>query len=55
MGPLIDGVPLAGIVPPRRGRGMIGAPFFRRAIWRAFVMAAADVHYAAVLTGVVFA
>ena len=28
---------------------------FRRAIWHTFVMAAAAVHYAAVLTGVVFA
>ena len=40
----------------------IGVPFyaweklpFRRAIWHGFVMAAAGVHYAAVLTGVVFA
>jgi hemolysin III len=28
---------------------------FRRAIWHGFVMVAAGVHYAAVLTGVVFA
>jgi hemolysin III len=27
---------------------------FRRAIWHGFVLAAAGVHYAAVLTGVVF-
>jgi hemolysin III len=40
----------------------LGVPFyvweklpFRRAIWHAFVIAAAGVHYAAVLTGVVFA
>jgi hemolysin III len=40
----------------------LGVPFyiwerlpFRRAIWHCFVLAAAAAHYAAVLTGVVFA
>lgn len=62
--PLIAGVPLAGIVLLVIGGLLytIGVPFyawkqlpFRRAIWHGFVMAAAGVHYAAVLTGVVFA
>jgi len=64
MGPLIEGVPLAGIILLGIGGVLytIGVPFyvseklpFRRAIWHTFVMAAAAVHYAAVLTGVVFA
>jgi hemolysin III len=64
MGPLIEGVPLAGIVLLAVGGAIytIGVAFyvwenlpFRRAIWHGFVMAAAGVHYAAVLTGVVFA
>lgn len=62
--PLIEGVPLAGIVLLVIGGLLytIGVPFyawkqlpFRRAIWHGFVMAAAGVHYAAVLTGVVLA
>ncbi|HRE44861.1 MAG TPA: hemolysin III family protein [Terricaulis sp.] len=63
-GPLISEVPLAGVILLLIG-GVIytlGVPFyvwerlpFRRAIWHGFVMAAAAVHYAAVLTGVVFA
>jgi len=62
--PLIDGVPLAGIILLAIGGVLytVGVPFyawqrlpFRRAIWHGFVMAAAAVHYAAVLTGVVFA
>ncbi|HYD86513.1 MAG TPA: hemolysin III family protein [Vitreimonas sp.] len=64
MGPLVEGVPLAGIILLAIGGllYMAGVPFyiaeklpFRRAIWHGFVMAAAAVHYAAVLTGVVFA
>ncbi|UPT64011.1 MAG: hemolysin III family protein [Hyphomonadaceae bacterium JAD_PAG50586_4] len=64
MGPMIEGVPLAGIILLAIGGLLytIGIPFyvaenlpFRRAIWHGFVMAAAGVHYAAVLTGVVFA
>jgi hemolysin III len=57
-------VPPAGIVLLAIG-GLIytiGVPFytsqrlpFRRAIWHSFVLVAAGVHYAAVLTGVVFA
>jgi hemolysin III len=64
LGPMIAGVPLAGIILLAVG-GLIytiGVPFyvweklpFRRAIWHGFVIAAAGVHYAAVLTGVVFA
>ena len=64
MGPLVEGVPLAGVILLAIG-GLLytaGVPFyvwerlpFRRAIWHGFVMAAAGVHYAAVLTGVVFA
>lgn len=64
MGPLVEGVPLAGVILLAMG-GLLytaGVPFyvwerlpFRRAIWHGFVMAAAGVHYAAVLTGVVFA
>jgi hemolysin III len=63
-GPLIEDVPLAGVILLFIG-GVIytaGIAFyvweklpFRRAIWHGFVMAAAAVHYAAVLTGVVFA
>ena len=63
-GPLVQTVPLAGVILLSVG-GLLyvaGIPFyvweklpFRRAIWHSFVMAAAAVHYAAVLTGVVFA
>jgi hemolysin III len=64
LGPMIDGVPLAGLILLAVGGALytIGVPFyvwerlpFRRAIWHGFVIAAAGVHYAAVLTGVVFA
>lgn len=64
LGPLVHGVPLAGLILLAIGGALytIGVPFyvweklpFRRAIWHGFVMAAAGVHYAAVLTGVVFA
>lgn len=63
-GPLVEGVPLAGVVLLAVGGALyaLGVPFyvwerlpFRRAIWHGFVMAAAAVHYAAVLAGVVFA
>lgn len=64
MGPLTEGVSLAGVILLAIG-GLIytvGVPFyiaerlpFRRAVWHSFVMVAAGVHYAAVLTGVVFA
>jgi hemolysin III len=63
-GPLISAVPLAALILLLIGGVIytIGVPFyaweklpFRRAIWHGFVMAAAAVHYAAVLTGVVFA
>ena len=62
--PMLEGVPLAGLILLAIGGLLysIGIPFyvweklpFRRAIWHSFVMAAAGVHYAAVLTGVVFA
>lgn len=64
LGPMLEGVPLAGLILLAIGGALytIGIPFyvwerlpFRRAIWHGFVMAAAAVHYAAVLTGVVFA
>jgi hemolysin III len=64
LGPMLDGVPLAGLILLAVGGVLytIGVPFyvweklpFRRAIWHGFVIAAAGVHYAAVLTGVVFA
>jgi hemolysin III len=64
LGPMLEGVPLVGLVLLAIGGALytIGIPFyvwerlpFRRAIWHGFVMAAAGVHYAAVLTGVVFA
>ncbi|MBL8537502.1 MAG: hemolysin III family protein [Hyphomonadaceae bacterium] len=64
LGPMLNGVPLAGLILLAVGGALytIGIPFyvwerlpFRRAIWHGFVMAAAAVHYAAVLTGVVFA
>lgn len=64
MGPMIEDVPLAGIILLAIGGVLytVGIPFyvweklpFRRAIWHGFVVAAAGVHYAAVLTGVVFA
>lgn len=63
-GPLVEDVPLAGVILLAIGGALyaIGVPFyvweklpFRRAIWHGFVLAAAGVHYAAVLTGVVFA
>jgi len=63
-GPLIEEVPLASIILLAIGGLLytIGVPFyasqrlpFRRAIWHGFVLVAAGVHYAAVLTGVVFA
>jgi hemolysin III len=63
-GPLMQTVPLAGVILLSIG-GLLyvaGVPFyvweklpFRRALLHAFVIAAAGVHYAAVLTGVVFA
>ncbi len=63
-GPLVQTVPLAGVILLSIG-GLLyvaGVPFYvweklpyRRAIWHSFVMVAAGVHYAAVLTGVVFA
>ena len=62
--PMLAGVPLAGLILLAIGGLLytIGVPFyvwerlpFRRAIWHGFVIAAAAVHYAAVLTGVVFA
>ena len=62
-GPLVQGVSLAALILLAIG-GLIytiGVPFyvlerlpFRRAIWHGFVFVAAGVHYAAVLTGVVF-
>lgn len=64
LGPMLEGVPLAGLILLAIGGALytIGIPFyiwerlpFRRAIWHGFVIAAAGVHYAAVLTGVVFA
>jgi len=64
LGPLLEGVPLAGLILLAIGGALytLGVPFyvwenlpFRRAIWHGFVIAAAGVHYAAVLTGVVFA
>jgi hemolysin III len=64
MGPLVENVPLPGVILLATGGAIytIGISFyvweklpFRRAIWHGFVMAAAAVHYAAVLTGVVFA
>ncbi|MGE0595994.1 MAG: hemolysin III family protein [Hyphomonadaceae bacterium] len=64
MDPLTAGVPLAGVILLAVGGALytIGVPFyvwqrlpFRRAIWHGFVFVAAGVHYAAVLTGVVFA
>ncbi|MBL8544693.1 MAG: hemolysin III family protein [Hyphomonadaceae bacterium] len=64
MGPLLQTVPLVGLILLAVGGLLytIGVPFyvweslpFRRAIWHGFVIAAAGAHYAAVLTGVVFA
>ncbi|MBL8531537.1 MAG: hemolysin III family protein [Hyphomonadaceae bacterium] len=64
LGPMLEGVPLAGLILLAIGGVLytIGIPFytwerlpFRRAIWHGFVICAAAVHYAAVLTGVVFA
>jgi hemolysin III len=62
--PMIETVPLAGLILLAVGGALytLGVAFyvrerlpFRRAIWHGFVLAAAGVHYAAVLTGVVFA
>lgn len=62
--PLLQGVPLVGLILLAIGGALytIGVPFyawerlpFRRAIWHGFVIAAAGVHYAAIVTGVVFA
>ncbi len=64
IGPLIAGVPLPGVILLAIGGALytLGVPFyvweqlpFRRAIWHGFVLAAAAVQYAAILTGVVFA
>lgn len=64
LGPMLEDVPLAGLILLAIGGLLytVGIPFyvweklpFRRAIWHGFVMAAAGVHCAAVLTGVVFA
>lgn len=62
--PLLEGVPTASVILLGIG-GVIytlGVAVyvweklpFRRAVWHGFVMVAAGVHYAAVLTGVVFA
>lgn len=63
-GPLVRTVSLAAVVLLAVGGAIytIGVPFyiweklpFRRAIWHGFVMVAAGVQYAAILTGVVFA
>ncbi|MDX2277767.1 MAG: hemolysin III family protein [Hyphomonadaceae bacterium] len=63
MGPLVSGVPLAAVILLVVGGALytIGVHFyawqtlpFRRAIWHGFVLVAAGVHYAAVMTGVVF-
>lgn len=63
MGPMIEAVPLAAIILLAVGGALYtaGVPFytwhslpFRRAIWHGFVLVAAGVHYAAVMTGVVF-
>ncbi|MEJ0058776.1 MAG: hemolysin III family protein [Terricaulis sp.] len=64
IGPLSDTVSLAGRILLAVGGSIytLGVAIyvwerlpFRRAIWHCFVLAAAGVHYAAVLTGVVFA
>lgn len=64
IGPMLEGVPIPGLILLAIGGLLytIGIAFyvwrtlpFRRAIWHGFVIAAAGVHYAAVLTGVVFA
>jgi hemolysin III len=61
---LVSDVPLPGVILLLIGGALytLGVPFyiwerlpFRRAIWHCFVLVAAGVHYAAVLTGVVFA
>lgn len=63
-GPLSDTVSLAGVILLAVGGAIYtaGVPIyawermpFRRAIWHGFVLAAAGVHYAAVMTSVVFA
>ena len=61
--PLLQTVSLAAVILIAVGGLLytIGVPFYtsnlpyRRAIWHGFVMVAAGAHYAAVLTGVVFA
>ena len=62
--PLFESVPLAGVILLAIGGGIytLGVVIyvwerlpFRRAIWHGFVLSAAGVHYAAVMTGVVFA
>jgi len=62
--PLLMDVPMPGVILLVVGGALytLGVPFyiwerlpFRRAIWHGFVLVAAAVHYAAVLTGVVFA
>lgn len=63
-GPLVRTVSLAAVILLAVGGAIytLGVPFYaweklpyRRAIWHSFVMVAAGVQYAAVLTGVVFA
>ena len=62
--PLIETVPLAGVILLGVGGAIytLGVTIyvwerlpFRRAIWHGFVLTAAGVHYAAIVTGVVFA
>ena len=62
--PLVRDVPLPGVILLAVGGALytLGVPFyvwerlpFRRAIWHGFVLVAAGVQYAAVLTGVIFA
>ena len=62
--PMIDTVPRAGLILLAIGGAIytLGVVIyvwekipFRRAIWHGFVLAAAGVHYAAIVTGVVFA
>ncbi|HWA00076.1 MAG TPA: hemolysin III family protein [Caulobacterales bacterium] len=62
--PLSDTVPRAGVILLAVGGAIytLGVAFYvwerlpyRRAIWHGFVLAAAGVHYSAILTGVVFA
>ena len=62
--PMFDTVPLAGLILIAIGGAIYSLGViiyvwerlpFRRAIWHGFVLSAVGVHYAAVLTGVVFA